>query len=494
MSESRIRENSSTPDYSSYFDALLRTLCYVASTQSQDHGWAWRPGQVIGVEPTAHVLIPMSELGWHEPRWLRRAYHQMEKMALRGDFPWWMNYRPYTSEPTDLMDWVHTLMASQALLNACHKGFHLESLLEDDLRRSVFESVKAFLRHKEEWINKCSWWLVQVAASALYTADPTSPLWDGFFQLFDAITVSPEAIAETGEGDLYKESAHACIALLLMPGDNSSWVSHVVDFLVQNFVPVEQGGWWPTTMTPDRGPDPPTRAVILALERFALATGDISRIQLPARKGLLWLLSQQNTDGTWLSAVSGRPYQAPALGYRVLIIELALELGILSAPDDHTSAIQRRLHSMGKPVYYCARRGAPCSQQISPSPKLIFVLMPFEKEFTNLYHLAIRPSAQQAGFSVQRADEIVGSTEIWCGKICKTIQEARLVIADITHANANVFYELGVCHGVEKEVLLIAQQGKSLPFDISTVRVEQYDPDDLPSFSARLSSILQDWK
>jgi hypothetical protein len=43
--------------------------------------------------------------------------------------------------------------------------------------------------------------------------------------------------------------------------------------------------------------------------------------------------------------------------------------------------------------------------------------------------------------------------------IWKSICEARLVVADLTGGNANVFYELGIAHTVGKETILIAARG-----------------------------------
>jgi tetratricopeptide (TPR) repeat protein len=117
------------------------------------------------------------------------------------------------------------------------------------------------------------------------------------------------------------------------------------------------------------------------------------------------------------------------------------------------------------------------------SRPLCFVLMPFGKkpdatgrivDFDAVHHDLIAPSVQEAGLDVVRADE-----EMTGGIIHKPMFE-RLVlceyaVADLTTANANVFYELGVRHAARpwSTVLLFAEGGR-LPFDVAPLRAIPY--------------------
>ena len=47
---------------------------------------------------------------------------------------------------------------------------------------------------------------------------------------------------------------------------------------------------------------------------------------------------------------------------------------------------------------------------------------------------------------------------------------ARIVIADITGRNANVFYELGMAHAFGKDVILLSQNEEYIPFDLNRFR------------------------
>jgi hypothetical protein len=61
--------------------------------------------------------------------------------------------------------------------------------------------------------------------------------------------------------------------------------------------------------------------------------------------------------------------------------------------------------------------------------------------------------------SLERADDVARPGIIVCEGICKRIQEADFVVADISVPNDNVFYELGLAYGIGGRILLIHQKG-----------------------------------
>ncbi|HEV7237745.1 MAG TPA: TRAFs-binding domain-containing protein [Thermoanaerobaculia bacterium] len=116
-------------------------------------------------------------------------------------------------------------------------------------------------------------------------------------------------------------------------------------------------------------------------------------------------------------------------------------------------------------------------------PPLCFVLMPFGKktdaagttiEFDEVYKQVIQPAIVNAGMTPIRADE-----ELTRGIIHKPMYERLILcdfaVADLTTANANVFYELGIRHAVRpgSTVLLYAAGGR-LPFDAAPLRSVPY--------------------
>jgi hypothetical protein len=123
---------------------------------------------------------------------------------------------------------------------------------------------------------------------------------------------------------------------------------------------------------------------------------------------------------------------------------------------------------------------------MSPRP-LCFVLMPFGEKlsgsggtinFDAVYDELIRPAVDAAGMQSIRADE-----ELTGGVIHKPMFERLLLceyaVADLTTANANVFYELGVRHAVRpwSTMLLFAEGGGRLPFDVGLLRALPYQLD-----------------
>lgn len=104
-----------------------------------------------------------------------------------------------------------------------------------------------------------------------------------------------------------------------------------------------------------------------------------------------------------------------------------------------------------------------------------FVVMQFSDEFNALYNDVIRPTLKNFGFAVMRADDIYKSGLI-IEDITRSIEEASLVIADITLDNPNVFYEVGYAHGIKKPTILLSErQRQALPFDVSGFRTLFYD-------------------
>jgi len=95
-------------------------------------------------------------------------------------------------------------------------------------------------------------------------------------------------------------------------------------------------------------------------------------------------------------------------------------------------------------------------------------------DFDKIYSDFIKPSIVDAELDPIRADE-----EKTGGFIHKPMYERLILcdyaIADLTTANANVFYELGVRHAVKPyTTILLFNEGSRLPFDIAPLRAFPY--------------------
>jgi hypothetical protein len=102
----------------------------------------------------------------------------------------------------------------------------------------------------------------------------------------------------------------------------------------------------------------------------------------------------------------------------------------------------------------------------STAPKpFVFVLMPFDPEFDDVYQLGIKPACNDAGAYAERVDEQIYQESI-LGRIYNQIAKADVIIADMSGRNPNVFYEVGYAHALGKHVVLLTHRAEDIPFDL----------------------------
>jgi guanylate kinase len=120
-----------------------------------------------------------------------------------------------------------------------------------------------------------------------------------------------------------------------------------------------------------------------------------------------------------------------------------------------------------------------------------FVLMPFKAEFSPVYDDHIVPVCSSVGMSPFRADKIFSTNPI-IEDIRESVASAKIIIADLTDNNPNVFYEVGICHAMGKDVILITQN-QEIPFDLRHLRciIYKYTPRGMREFEANLRSTLE---
>jgi len=107
--------------------------------------------------------------------------------------------------------------------------------------------------------------------------------------------------------------------------------------------------------------------------------------------------------------------------------------------------------------------------------QLCFVVMPFgSADLNGVYEYFVKPTIEDCGLKCERGDDIFGSNVIM-DDIRRSIRRARLIVADLTERNPNVFYEVGIAHTLNKQVLLLSQAMHDVPFDLRHLRVLVYD-------------------
>ena len=142
------------------------------------------------------------------------------------------------------------------------------------------------------------------------------------------------------------------------------------------------------------------------------------------------------------------------------------------------------------------------AERVAGPDPLCFVLMPFGRksdatgasiDFDAVYEQLIAPAIRAAELEPVRADD-----EMTGGIVHKPMFEHLILceyaVADLTFANANVFYELGVRHAIRPySTVLIFASGTRLPFDVALDRGISYSlspagaPTDVDAVRKRLA-------
>ncbi|MBI5571228.1 MAG: hypothetical protein HY914_14895 [Desulfomonile tiedjei] len=92
-----------------------------------------------------------------------------------------------------------------------------------------------------------------------------------------------------------------------------------------------------------------------------------------------------------------------------------------------------------------------------------FVVMQFGSPYDQLYSEVIAAVCKEFELDAVRADESFGPGLI-IADIVRDIQESKLVIAEISPSNPNVYYEVGYAHAINKPTILVAKKGNHAAF------------------------------
>lgn len=110
-------------------------------------------------------------------------------------------------------------------------------------------------------------------------------------------------------------------------------------------------------------------------------------------------------------------------------------------------------------------------QSVNPTA---FVVMEFSGHYYEIYNNVISSVCEEFKVVAKKADDSF-TTGMIISDIVSNINECKLIIADISPVNANVYYEVGYAHALNKPTILIAEKGTKLPFDVSPFRVLFYE-------------------
>lgn len=117
-----------------------------------------------------------------------------------------------------------------------------------------------------------------------------------------------------------------------------------------------------------------------------------------------------------------------------------------------------------------------------------FVVRPFDPSLRNMWELAIKPAVKEAGLEPWDGQEERLGSNIIHRDISYLVWNSRLVIAELTHRNPNVMYELGMAHAAKKPVIMLIEKDEDPPFDVTHIRYLRYDKYDLHSLRTSLAA------
>ena len=152
----------------------------------------------------------------------------------------------------------------------------------------------------------------------------------------------------------------------------------------------------------------------------------------------------------------------------------------------------RSIRKNDRGIYVIAKR--------SENMRKCFVVSPIgdegsdiRKNADQLFKYIINPACEACDFDPIRVDLLNDAGSI-TETIINYLEEADLVIADISGHNPNVFYEIGYRTRTKKPIIHLKSKSATLPFDINTIRTLDYDLTDLDSVEAaktRLSNTIK---
>ena len=99
----------------------------------------------------------------------------------------------------------------------------------------------------------------------------------------------------------------------------------------------------------------------------------------------------------------------------------------------------------------------------------------------------VEPALEPFQLKVIRADDI-DKPGIITRQIIDYIMRSRLVIADLSFHNPNVFYELALRHAIKLPIVQIIRVSDRVPFDVNQMRTIQIDTTDIYSLVPRIDS------
>jgi len=114
--------------------------------------------------------------------------------------------------------------------------------------------------------------------------------------------------------------------------------------------------------------------------------------------------------------------------------------------------------------------------------------MPFAPEMEDVFYYGIQTPVRQLGYICERVDQEAFIGDI-LDQVKSRIENAEVVIADLTGANPNVYLEIGYAWGKARPTVLVIKKSDELRFDVQGQRCLQYQS--IKDLETRLTNELK---
>ncbi len=147
----------------------------------------------------------------------------------------------------------------------------------------------------------------------------------------------------------------------------------------------------------------------------------------------------------------------------------------------------------------------------APDQKACFVAMPIstpdsyaerladQEHFSHVLEHLFCPALQRLGFRV--IPPSAAGADVIHAEIIRNLEQADLVLCDLSSLNPNVFFELGIRTALDRPVVLVKDSDTAgLPFDLAAVNTHSYNPvlrpwfiaEEIPKLAAHIQSATKD--
>lgn len=136
--------------------------------------------------------------------------------------------------------------------------------------------------------------------------------------------------------------------------------------------------------------------------------------------------------------------------------------------------------------------GVPLTAETTDWSKICFYISPIGEENSDqrrhsdlFLNFIVEPALLDTGLKIIRADQI-GKPGMIGAQIVEHVIKSKLVIADLSYHNPNVFYELALRHACGLPTVQIIRACDKIPFDLQPLRTVPVDTTDIYSLVPKL--------